>query len=293
MTDDHIAEEAAAAVQRGADDDYWATRRAPIRAEALRRRLKRITWVNAAVSTIMSTRRGSDTFLLQTIKEFGLRSVLDVACGEGNAALAAGCRTSGADIDGAPLGRARRLGYERTFTYRAPQYDIGLSEEVDAVTAIAVNAHVPFQTLQSILAAGARKLRPGGVIVIVAECDNEGLSYKMLRRVNRPGFDSLVNSMGHYFLESESSFLRKLLAAMPDFDLHSRQAIVGSFVPYFQYRHALTLRDAATRTEQAAAFGFDALFGMVNRAQLAFSDAVGASFLVGIILHKRPEHEQI
>ena len=93
--------------------------------------------------------------------------------------------------------------------------------------------------------------------------------------------------MGHYFLEREATFIAKLMTAMPDFELVSRRAIVGSFVPYLQYRHALTLADATTRAEQALAFGFDVALGLVNRAQLAADEGVGKSFLVGFVLRER------
>jgi SAM-dependent methyltransferase len=268
-------------------DAYWETRRTAVFADGLRRSLKRIRWINAAVSAVMSTRRGTDTYLLGLVRHLGLESILDVACGEGHAALATECETYGADIAGAPLDRAKLLGYREAFTYRGPDYRINLHKRVDAVTAIMVNAHVPFEILCAVLSEGAKHLKDQGYLILVAECDNDGASYAFLRKVNRSGFDALVAAMGHFFLEPEDDLLAKIKRAFPEFELYSRTPIVGSIVPYLQYRHALTRRDATTRVEQLGAFAFDALGGIANRVQLAGSDARGKSFLVGFVLKKR------
>jgi SAM-dependent methyltransferase len=267
-------------------DAYWNTRTATAFAGGVRRTLKRVRWVNAVVSAVMSTRRGADTYLLSLVQTLGLSSVLDLACGEGKAALATECEAYGADIEGAPLEQAKLLGYKQTFTYCGPEYRIALDRQVDAVTAIAVNAHIPFDIFAAILREGIRHLSVGGYVIILAELDNRGASYELLRRVNRSGFTALVNAMGHFYLEHEDQLLAKLGDEFGELELHSRTAVVGSLVPYLQYRHALTGGDAETLAEHAFAFLFDAAAGLANRAQLAVSEARGSSFMVGLVFRK-------
>jgi SAM-dependent methyltransferase len=267
-------------------DDYWDSRKPTPRFQSIRQRLKRSERLNMLASWILSTRRGDEVFLLRTVRQLGLRTVLDVACGPGKAALATACETYGVDIPGAPLDVARALGYRATLTYEPPRFDFKLDREVDAITAIALNAHIPFDALVSILRSSLRYLKRGGYVVILAELDNRGVSYELIRRWDPSSFEGLVKAMGHAYFESEDSFLGKLGSALPELQIQARTAIVGSALPYLQYRHALTGSDPRTLGEETLACVFDGVVGLLNQLQLAFTDAKGKSFMVGITLRR-------
>ncbi len=270
------------------DVDYWDVRKPTQRFRSLRRRFKRSEPLNLFASWILSTRRGDEVFLLRTVRRLGLRTILDVACGPGKGALATSCETYGVDIPGAPLDAALSLGYERTFAYEPPCFDFQFDKKVDAITAIALNAHISFDAFASILRSSLRYLRSGGYVVIIGEFDNHGLSYELLRRWDPSGFSGLVHGMAHYYFESEDSFLRKLERAFPELEIEARTAIVGSILPYLQYRNALTGGDPHTLLEESVACVFDGMMGLLNQLQLALTEAKGKSFAVGITLRYTP-----
>jgi hypothetical protein len=215
--------------------------------------------------------------------------VLDVACGGGKACLGPPFETIGVDIDGAPLESALGYGYKTVLTYSPPNFKIALDAKVDAVTAIALNAHIPFTTLEAILRGALGTLKPSGHLLVLAELDNDGLSYRLMRALSPDGFSFLVNAMAHYHLENEASFVQRFRTAFPDLELVAREPLVGSLVGFQQPFVAAFRRDLRTPLEHATALGCDVLAGLVNRVETSIWDSVGGCFLVAYLFRAGPQ----
>jgi SAM-dependent methyltransferase len=274
------------AMLRGMEtEDYWGPRSAQ-RLDGLRRRLKANRTILLAASWVLSTRRSDELWLSRVLTRVGARRVLDVACGGGKACLGPPFVTTGVDIDGAPIESAQRYGYANAVHYHPPEYRIDLPEPVDAVTAISLNAHIPFEAFQSILQSAIANLRPGGHVLLVAELDNEGLSYRLMRRFRPAGFRALVDGMAHYHLEEESAFVARMQAAFPALRLTDRQPLVASLVAFHQPFVSAFGRNMRTPLEHAIAFGYDVVAGLLNRAETTAFPARGRCFLVGYVFQK-------
>jgi SAM-dependent methyltransferase len=197
--------------------------------------IKQSRLTQGLTNILFSVRSSDEIFIARTLRERGVRSVLDVACGLGKAVIPSiADYTAGVDIAGYPTEITLSKGYNECVQYDAPEYDFAISRQVDAITCINLNAHVSFAAYQQIIKQALRFLRPGGIVILINEYDNDGISYRLLHR-NKDKFDRLVRWMEHWHYEYEADFTKKFQAAFGSLKLTSRKPLIADLLPSLHY----------------------------------------------------------
>jgi len=212
--------------------DYWSTR--DWDREFRFQRLAKSKYILPLVDLVASLRTSDELFVLQELKRRKhVRTVLDLAAGAGQDVLGRNFTAIGVDLPGAPIQRAFEKGYLDYKTYEA---DISFTLEyvVDAIVCINLNAHVDFSLLMKLIKNGEKFMREDGVIIMVNEYDNNGLSYARMRKKNYQSWKIMVERMDHNHLEYEQAFIDKM--AEEGFEELSRKVLSGHVLPHLHYR---------------------------------------------------------
>jgi glycosyltransferase involved in cell wall biosynthesis/SAM-dependent methyltransferase len=118
--------------------------------------------------------RGGESFIAERQRRYlevigDCAPALDVGCGRGeflDVLAAAGIEATGVDSDAGMVARCREKGHERTVHGDGVAYLEGLKDaSLGLVFSAQVVEHLPPDALRRLLAAAARKLRPGGLLV--------------------------------------------------------------------------------------------------------------------------------
>ena len=219
-------------------EDYWDDRDVDI--SSLRTRIARRAKSNklllSVASIVLWSRLADEAFIRSMIQKYRPKVLLDLACGAGKASLPALVDTVyGIDIQGYPEESARSKGYAATFSYKPPHYDLSLPQEVDMITCINLNAHIPFTAYAGIIGNALRFLKPTGVLILVNEHDNAGPSYRRFSDPDRKR--RLVSDMDHHYFESRDAFLDKFRNQFPGLHLiHERSlAPIAPMIQHYVY----------------------------------------------------------
>jgi SAM-dependent methyltransferase len=244
--------------------------------------LKRAVATRALMNLLFSVRTADEVFLAKALSSRGVTSVLDVACGAGKTLLPAVARyVAGVDIRGYPAQQALAKGYGECVEYDPPGYDFEIAKPVDAATIINLNAHISQESYAAILQRTIRFVRRGGFIILVNEYDNDGLSYRWMRR--RPGkFQRFVSGMEHWHLGYEADFLAFVGNRFPGLRLVERRPLAASILPSLHYYAYLTERDPGPVARMALVL-FDIPLSIANNVQRSLAEAFNRSFLVGYV----------
>jgi SAM-dependent methyltransferase len=265
--------------------NYWANRSVP-RGNALGSLLKRSRITQWLTNIIFSVRASDEVFLSGVLRQRNVRSVLDVACGGGKAVIpSVADYVVGVDIDGFPAHQALSKGYTECVEYRPPAYAFIISREVDAVTAVNLNAHVSQSAYRTILCQALSFLRPSGIVILIHEYDNDGISYRWMRR-NRRKFRRLVEGMEHWYLRYESEFLNSVQNDFPGLRLVRRQALTCGILPALHYYVYWREKDPGPFGAKAL-LGLDVPLSIMNFLQTWAASDVDRCFLVGYVFEKQ------
>jgi SAM-dependent methyltransferase len=275
--------EEANAFRMEAVKDYWAARPAKA-ASGFGAALKRSPITRGLMGFLFSLRAADEAFIARALK--GKRAVLDIACGSGKPVIPAiADYVAGVDITGYPKNLALSKGYTECAEYDPPGYEFSIGRQVDAVTAINLNAHIPFESYEGILRRALAFLRPGGTVIIINEYDNAGFSYRGMKR-NRAKFDRMVAGMEHWHLEKEKNFLAKLNQAFPEITRAERHPLVAGLLPSAHY-HAYSTEREPTRLETSIMLLADLPLSVLNSIQCRLFKGYDRCFLVGYVFRKR------
>ena len=269
--------------------DYWIDR--DIDKSPLRTRLARNVRSNGLLlrfaGFFLSTRLNDETFIRSVIKRHEPRALLDVACGGGKGSLPALVETVyGVDISGYPAHSALAKGYKEATSYTPPDYEFTIPQCVDVITCINLNAHVPFSSFAKIIGNALDNLNEDGILILINEHDNNGLSYSRFRDPEKK--HRLVHGMEHYFFETHDSFFAKFVREFPMLELMEERALspIVSTVQHYVYK---TGRDPS-RAMQFALLTADVLLGPFNYLY-AKMNPTSESFLVAMVFRKSGDGE--
>jgi SAM-dependent methyltransferase len=264
---------------------YWEDR-AVRPANSLGSVIKRSPLSRNLVDVLFSVRASDEIFLSKVLREKGVRSVLDVACGPGKTVIPSiADYVAGVDIKGFPAQLALGKGYDECVEYEPPDYEFELSRQVDAVTAINLNAHIPPDSYRRILDRALRFLRPGGTLVLIHEYDNDGASYRWMRR--RPDkFDRFVKGMEHWHLRFEQEFLDEIEDTLRGLRLVRRRPLTAGFLPSMHY-YAYSAQRNPGRFLQACFLATDIPISILNYLQGRLFTGRNKCFLVGYVYEKQ------
>ena len=268
-------------MRKNINKNYWDQRSSSVGVFGYFRDKLINSFLFPVASFIFSTRISDQWFIKQALSDS--KGVLDVACGVGKKIIASKNYSAGVDIAGFPEDLAKSIGYSELTTYKPPSYQFSITEKVDAITIINLNAHISFDAFSAILTSSLPFLKEGGKVVMVNEYNNDGLSYKIFHR-NQKSLDRFVNGMEHFYFEYENQFLEKLNRDM-NLKLAVRKPLTGSFLPFMHYI-AYFLKTADYRLWKIPSLIFDAIFGVINSLQCRFFNSDKKSFLVGYVFTK-------
>lgn len=247
--------------------------------------VKRSPLTRGAVDVLFSVRASDEIFLARVLKERGIRSVLDVACGPGKAVIPSiADYVAGVDIKGFPAQIALAAGYDECVEYEPPDYEFELSRQVDAVAAINLNAHIPPQSYRRILDRALRFLRPGGTLILIHEYDNDGASYRGMHR-KRDKFDRFVKGMEHWHLRYEQETMDELDSGLGGLRLVRRRPLTAGLLPAIHY-YAYSAGRNPGRFLQACFVAADIPISMINWVQARLFAGRNKCFLVGYVYEK-------
>lgn len=247
--------------------------------------IKRSRLTQGLTNLLFSVRSADEIFISRILRKRKVKAVLDVACGLGKDVIPSIAEyTAGVDIAGYPANIALGKGYNECVQYESPDYNFKISRQVDAITSIHLNAHVPFDAYYRILDKSLQFLRPGGAAVLINEYNNDGLSYQRMRR-DFEKFDSLVKRMEHWHLEYEKSFTARFDAAFGNLKLIERRPLIAGFLPSLHYYAYYTGHDPSPATMKSFVLT-DIPISVMNFAQSSFSPRFNKCFTVGYVYEK-------
>lgn len=198
--------------------DYWERRAKKVSPLSAARRRPVLQW-------LLSVRIGDQAFVRRQLFRLNRPTVLDVACGMGKMQIPAVARRAyGVDITGFPKEAASAHGY-RVAEYAPPDYLFDLSEPVDVITCIDLNAHVAFESFARIIRSAASHATAGGRRLLAGEFDNDSLGYRRMKR-SPVLFQRYVLGMKHWRFARDSEFVARFEAAFPQFRRVQRSEIV-------------------------------------------------------------------
>jgi SAM-dependent methyltransferase len=216
------------------DGDYWGVR------TPSRRSFRSFLKNDRFISSIFNLRAGTEGFLKRELARIRERSnlekvkILDIACGWGvSFASLPEMEFYGVDIEGFPRDVALSNGYEDARSYindLTVPYDDNL---FDACTILNLNAHVSDDLYAKLLEQARRKLKKDGELLIVAELNNHGISYKLMRSIDNNRFDRMVKGMDHINFVFESDF--DAFIERQGFEIVTKTTIIGNILPFFHY----------------------------------------------------------
>lgn len=265
--------------------DYWDNRnvKPPSRLGSM---IKRSAATRGLTDVLFSLRASDEAFLARTLRRRRVRSVLDLACGPGKAVIPSiAAETFGVDIAGFPKEQALAKGYDQCFEYSPPDYEFDLGRQVDAVTAINLNAHIPAESYARILQNGLRALKPGGTLILIHELDNNGLSYRWMHR-NREKFRRFVDGMEHWHLSFEDETLKDIAGPLKDMRLIKRSPLIAGFLPSMHYYAYKKERDPRSLLRRLFVLS-DIPVSIMNFMQCRLAPNFNKSFLVGYVYEKK------
>lgn len=192
------------------------------------------------ISRLLSLRAGSEAFLKGEIDRvrsetgFEVVKVLDIACGWGVSFAASGkAQFYGVDIPGFPKSVTISNGYIDAQEY-GENLEIPYADDLfDICTIVNLNAHIPTSLYSQLLDQARKKLKPNGVLLIVAELDNNGLSYSLMRSLSPTSLDRMVAGMDHTNFLFESEFDQIL--AESKVTIGKKLTVVGNMLPVLHY----------------------------------------------------------
>lgn len=264
--------------------NYWAGRQVAS-ASRFGSFLKRSALTRGLTELMFSVRAADEAFLARTLERRKVRSILDIACGSGKAVIPVLVDfVAGVDITGYPKAQALAKGYQICLDYDPPAYAIDLGREVDAVAAINLNAHIPPESYEQILARGLALLRPGGTLILIHEYDNDGLSYRWMHR-DRRKFERFVNGMEHWHLRNERDTLKSLDATLDGLRLVARQPLTAGLLPSVHYYAYARQRDPGRLLHRMFVMS-DIPVSIANYLQCRLTRSFNKSFLVGYVYEK-------
>ncbi len=226
----------------------------------------------------MSIRIGDERFIKNILKSLQVNTILDIACGAGKDILVDYSQNCiGIDIEGYPTELALKKGYKQALVYNAPDYSFKIDKEPDVITAINLNAHLPYSALEKILKMSIAISKKDAHLILINEYFG-GYSYEK-HFLNTSKKDALVNVMEHHFFEKEESFLAKLNNSFPNLKLIEREPLT-TIVSSIQYKYYFV------KGKQYPPFLFylaDMFLSLWNSAKIKFGKKSQSAFLVGYV----------
>lgn len=263
---------------------YWAGRQVAS-ASSFGSLLKRSALTRGLTELLFSVRVADEAFLARALQRRKVRSMLDIACGSGKAVVPSLVDfVAGVDITGYPKEQALAKGYNLCLDYDPPDYHIALDRQVEAVTAINLNAHIPAEAYARILTRGLEFLKPGGALILIHEYDNEGLSYRWMHRHQRK-FERFVHGMEHWHLRSEGETLKSLAPTVDGMRLITRHPLTAALLPSIHYYAYARQRDPGALLRRLFVLT-DVPVSIANYVQCRLSQSFDRSFLVGYLYEK-------
>jgi 2-polyprenyl-3-methyl-5-hydroxy-6-metoxy-1,4-benzoquinol methylase len=193
---------------------------------------------NLFIRALFSMRLGNEIFLSRQLFNFSktttISAVLDIGCGWGqNCARTGDVSFYWVDIKGFPREQALHKGYREALEYGDNLTVPYQSSFFDVVIMINLLAHIPDDVLARLLEESRRLVKPGGRILIAAECDNDGLSYSLMNRLSSSRLKTLVAGMDHKHFRTERD-VDKILTES-GLSIVCKETICGHFQPFILY----------------------------------------------------------
>ena len=207
---------------------------------------------------------------------------MDIACGWG-VSFAGNPEVSfyGVDVKGFPKSLAMQNGYADAREYSDENQITYENDFFDVCTVINLNAHIPFSMYADLLTQAEGKLKPGGQLLIVAELDNQGFSYAMMRAINNNRLKEMVAGMDHTNFVFEREF-DKFLSSQ-GVVITKKSTIWGNMLPLGHYT-AWAFRKDPQGVMRYPAFLIDAASSLLDNAFTTLGlGAQGRRFLVGYL----------
>ena len=198
------------------------------------------------ISWLFNLRCGRDAFLKNQLKKLSKAgafkssspTILDIGCGWGlSFARGVGGEFYGVDIDGFPKDIALSNGYKDVQSYNHSENGSLLipfeDKKFDAAVMVNLNAHIEPDGFSDLLGTIASRLKGDAPIYIVAELDNDGLSYKTMRRISHSKTKRLISGMQHVNFVTEEKFDEVLREH--GFVIKKKETIIGNLLPFRHY----------------------------------------------------------
>lgn len=244
-------------------ENYWNDRMASnlgIRGW-ISRSIKSSTFAFSIASFFLSSRLSDEAVIRKYVRRYKPISVLDIACGEGKALLPALIPTVyGIDIAGFPSDMPLNKGYTKTFVYEPPKYEFELPRSVDMLTCINLNAHIPFSAYIKIVEGALKFLTPDGILILVNEYDNKGISYSFFSDPAKRL--SLIRGMEHYYFTDRDGFISEFTEYFGELKMVEERSL-ETLVTLSQHYVYHTGKDPGPVARKLILLG-DALLGPVN-----------------------------
>ncbi|HUI93291.1 MAG TPA: class I SAM-dependent methyltransferase [Chitinivibrionales bacterium] len=193
---------------------------------------------NPLVCTLLSLRLGNEMFLSRRLdalsKAKGPFTVLDIGCGWGqHLARAKNVLFYGVDIKGFPREQALRKGYREALEYGDGMTIPYPSSFFDMIIMFNLTAHITDAIFSGLLDESKRLARPGATLLIAAECNNDGLSYRLMNKFSPRRLKALIAGMDHNNFKYEKETDRFL--SEKGLSVKRKETICGQFLPFIHY----------------------------------------------------------
>ncbi len=261
--------------------DYWKNRAKQYDARFIK--IKNYLKTNLFIDFFWSVRYAEQYFLKKYINNNDV--VLDVACGAGKEILVKKAKkVIGIDISGYPKNIALSKGYYKCLEYEYLDYKIEINDkDIDIVTAINLNAYVSFEVFKKILFNALKNLKKDGKILLIAELDNDGIGYRVMKKISPSKFKRYVLGMQHNFLEYEDTLKQKIEKEFPNLKLlYERDLVIMS--PFSRYLAFCCNKNIDNIILKILSYLVDIPISLFNNLYIIFNNRPRKSFFKGTCL---------
>ncbi len=116
----------------------------------------------------MSIRIADERLIKNILKSLHGNTILDIACGAGKDILVDYSQNCIGN-DGYPTELALKKGYKQALIYNAPDYFFKIDKGPDIITAINLNAHLPYCALEKILKMSIAVCKKEAHLILINE----------------------------------------------------------------------------------------------------------------------------
>ncbi|GEM_PF-2607543 len=219
---------------------YWTSRNSFNNSMLL---IKKFLFKHGLAKPLLSIRYGDEVYIAEMIREYKKKmsisahssiNILDVGCGAGvDIAFFGIDHYYGVDIDGFPREVAIEKGYHDARNYGVNLQIPYKDNSFHVALIIDVNAHINEKQFLNILTEISRVLKKDGLVIIVAELNNSGISYNYFRTNSPKLYYEFIEAMDHINNQYEIEFDQSLNSG--SIVILHKKILIGQLLPLIHY----------------------------------------------------------